>query len=109
MTMSLSGAVLSHHGSRVGNYKESAIVNGHPSWINANHAIWYADDLNDWVVGKIEARGSNVIGIQASGQGTTCPTSIASSDWQYYDGSSWKWFSSSVMSLSCSQAKGKNS
>ena len=108
MTISLSGAVLSHQSTRAGNYQESAIVNGHPSWINAGQAIWYSDDLSDWVVGRIEDRGSNFIGIQAIGQGTTCPFDIASSDWNYYDGSSWASFSSSGMSVTCSQAKSKN-
>ena len=108
MTISLSGSVLNYQGSRAGDYQESAIVNGHPSWINADQAIWYADGLSDWVVGPIGARGSNTIAIQAIGQGTTCPNSIASSDWSYWSGSSWLTFSSSVMSVTCSQAKGKN-
>ena len=108
MTISLSGTVLSSQGGRTGDYQESAIVNGHPSWIAADGAIWYADDLNDWVVGDVEDRGSNLIGIQADGQGTTCPYYIASSNWDYFDGSSWVSFSSSVISVTCSQAKGKN-
>ena len=90
-----------------GDYQESAIVNGHPSWINANYAIWYAD--SDWVVGLIEGRGSDFgIGIIA-GKGTICPNSIASTNWYYWNGSSWVSFSSSVISVTCSQAKGKNS
>jgi len=101
----LSGSVLSYQGGFVGDYQESAIVNGHPSWINANYAIWYADDLNDWVLGKIEGRGGNYISIEAEGQGTTCPNSIASSNWNYWSGSSWLSFSSSVISVTCSQAK----
>ena len=108
MTISLSGSVLSYQGARAGDYQESATVNGHPSWINAGNAIWYADDLSDWVVGNIENRGSNYIGIEANGQGTTCPNSIASTNWNYWSGSSWLTFSSSVISITCSQAKGKN-
>ena len=108
MTISLSGSVLSYQGVCAGDYHESATVNGHPSWINAGYAIWYADDLSDWVVGDIEYRGSNYIRIEADGQGTTCPYYIASSNWDYFDGSSWVSFSSSVISVTCSQAKGKN-
>ena len=35
-----SGSVDSHHGE----YVESTLVNGHPSWISGTHAIWYTDD-----------------------------------------------------------------
>ena len=107
MTVSLSGAVLNHQGSRAGDYHESAIVNGHPSWINAYNSIWYCDGCSDWVVGPISGRGSDFAGIIADGQGTTCPYNIASSNWQYWN-SGWVTFSSSVMSVTCSQAKGKN-
>ena len=107
MTISLSGSVLSYQGSRAGDYQESAIVNGHPSWINANYAIWYSDGAADWVVGPISYRGGNTVGIIANGQGTTCPTSIASTNWDYWNGNLWVSFSSSVISVTCSQAKGK--
>ena len=107
MTISLSGAVLSHQGGRAGDYQESAMVNGHPSWINADHAIWWSDYAADWAVGAIEDRGSSYSGITADGQGTTCPYSISSSNWDYYNGGSWVSFSSSVMSVTCSKAKGK--
>ena len=104
----MSGNVLSSQSTRAGDYQESAIVNGQPSWINAYNAIWYADDLSDWVVGTIDGRGGNTIAIQANGIGTTCPYSIGSTDWSYWSGSSWLSFSSSVISVSCSQVKGKN-
>ena len=109
MTISLSGTVLSYQASRVGDYQESAIVNGYPSWINADNAIWYSDDSSAWVVGSIEERGSDLAGIGAADvPGTTCPNSIASTNWSYWSGSSWLTFSSSVISVTCSQAKGKN-
>jgi hypothetical protein len=107
MTISLSGAVLSYQGGFAGDYHESAIVNGHPSWINANYAIWYADGAADWHFGSIENRGRDIAGIRADGQGTTCPTSIASTNWDYWNGNLWVSFSSSVISVTCSQAKGK--
>ena len=107
MTISLSGAVLSYQGSRAGDYHESVIVNGHPSWINDDNAIWYSDGSSDWVVGSISGRGGDSVGIAANNIGTTCPYNIASSNWQYWN-SGWVTFSSSVMSVTCSQAKGKN-
>ena len=107
MTISLSGAVLSHQGGRAGDYHESAIVNGHPSWINAYNAIWWNDDVADWAVGNIEDRGSAYCGISADIGSATCPNSISSSNWDYYNGASWVSFSSSVISVTCSQAKGK--
>ena len=111
MTISLSGTVLSYQASRVGDYQESAIVNGYPSWINADFAIWYSDDSSAWVVGSIEERGSDLAGIGAADvPGTTCPNSIASSNWYYVNGNSWvNTGSSSVISVTCSLAKGKNS
>jgi len=106
MTITLNGTVVSHQGGRAGDYQESVMVNGHPSWINRDHAIWYADGMDDWVVGSIGSRGKDISGIQAVGQGTTCPNSIASTNWDYWNGSSWISFnSSSVISVSCSQAK----
>merc|ERR1711935_924268 len=62
MTISLSGA---YQLTRAGDYQESAMVNGHPSWINADHAIWWSDYAADWAVGAIEDRGSSYAGIRA--------------------------------------------
>ena len=50
MTISLSGDVLNYQGTRAGDYHESAIVNGLPSWINGDHAIWYSDGFSDWAL-----------------------------------------------------------
>jgi hypothetical protein len=105
MTISLSGDVLNYQGTRAGDYHESAIVNGLPSWINGDHAIWYSDGFSDWAVGNIEWRGEDFAGIRS--KEFDCPYNIASSNWQYWN-SGWVTFSSSVMSVTCSQAKGKN-
>ena len=109
MTISLSGANPPTKGEFVGNYQESAIVNGHPSWINANYAIWYSDGLPGWVVGPISNRGGDTVGLIANGhgQGTSCPNYIASTNWYHHNGVSWVSFPSSVISFTCSQAKGK--
>ena len=26
-----------------GDYQQSTIINGHPSWVNSNYGIWYYD------------------------------------------------------------------
>ena len=107
MTISLSGPVLSHQSLRDGDYQESAIVNGLPSWINKDSALWFSDDYSEWMVGSISWRGSNYRGIY-SDQVSVCPDNVASANWRYYDGSYWLSFDSSSISVTCSQAKGKN-
>ena len=108
MTLWQSGPVESHHGE----YVESTLVNGHPSWISGTHAIWYTDDeqVSDWVMGDIGFRGgkSNVIGMYAlgKGQGAVCPWDVAS--WREWNGSQWVTISSSALAFTCTQAKGKN-
>jgi hypothetical protein len=85
------------------------MTNGHPSWINANYAIWYIDNFNlgtekDWIVGRVEDRGSN----RGSGwifgdQGSTCPFSIMSENWKiWYNGQYNSQFTG--VSFTCSQA-----
>jgi len=103
MTITLNGTVVSHQGSRASDYQESVMVNGHPSWINADNAIWYSDGSSDWAVGDIELRGGDVYGIVANNKGTICPNS--NTYWNYYNGTSWVSASSSDISFSCSQAK----
>ena len=109
MTISLSGPVLSHQSLRDGDYQESAIVNGLPSWINKDSALWFSDDYQEFMVGSISERGSNSRGIHSPpGWINSCPDSIDSINWKYYDGSSWLYFETSSISVTCSQAKGKN-
>ena len=86
--MAIDMTDLSYQSWRVGDYYESAIVNGHPSWINAYNAIWYSDSSSDWVVGSISNRGGDFVGITASNMGTTCPYDIASTDWKYWNSDS---------------------
>ena len=76
------------------------------SW-NDFHGIWYDDGASDWIVGSIQDRGSGLAGIVSVVQGAVCPYNIASSNWDYWN-NEWVSFSSSVMSVTCSQAKSKN-
>ena len=80
----MSGNVLSSQSARAGDYLKAAIVNEHQSWINANRAIWFVDDLHAWVVGNIENLGTNVCGLLAYSQGgSVCPFDIDSTSWSF--------------------------
>ena len=111
MTISLSGAVLSSEQSgRAGDYQESVIVNGHPSWINANHAIWFVDEFDDWGVGGIEKLGTRFAGLLANNQGgLVCPFDITFPNWNFWNGNAgWTSAGAGEISITCSQTKGKN-
>ena len=83
----MSGNVLSTQSAKAGYYLKAAIVNEHQSWINANHAIWFVDDLDAWVVGNIENLGTNVCGLLAYSQGgSVCPFDIDSTTWFFFIG-----------------------
>ena len=85
------------------------MTNGHPSWINANYAIWYVDDFQDWCVGSVADRGANGRWISADNQGSTCPFAITSTNWDLWYNSQWNsGFYGSGVSFTCSQAKSKN-
>ena len=44
------------------------VVNGRPSWISATNAIWSnPDNPTNWVIGKLEAIGTNFGYIHANG------------------------------------------
>ena len=46
----------------------STFVNGHPSWISSTNAIWSnPDNPTNWVIGKLEAIGTNFGYIHAYG------------------------------------------
>ena len=103
----MSGSVLSSQSTRAGDYQESAIVNGHPSWINANHAIWFVDDYDDWAVGGIEDLGTNARSMSADSQGgSVCPFDIDSTTWFFWNGG-WNSAGAGEISITCSQDEGK--
>ena len=93
-----------------GDYHESAMVNGHPSWINNYYGIWFVDtNLAEWVVGLLTTRGTyDWRWITSIGQGgSICPFEISSENWTL-------WYNSqnnigSGSGVTCSQAKSKGS
>ena len=111
MTISLFGNLSSSYQSaKAGDYLESATVNGHPSWINANNAIWFVDEFDDWAVGDIKERGGVFRGFSAKNQGgSVCPFDITSTNWDFWSGGGgWMVAGAGEISITCSQAKGKN-
>ena len=105
----MSGAVLSYQSAYIGDYQESAIVNGHPSWINANHAIWFDDDNDAWVVGYKEDLGTIFGGLSAYSQGgLVCPYDIDSTTWRFAAWSGgWTFAQAGEVSITCSQSQGR--
>ena len=110
MTISMLGNLAtSYQSARAGEYQESAIVNEHPSWINANHAIWFVDDLDDWAVGDINERGTIFRGLSSRNQGgSVCPFDITAKKWSFWNGTKWNSVGAGEMTLTCSQLKCKN-
>ena len=112
MTISLLGNLkTSYQSAKAGNYIESAIVNGHPSWINANHAIWFVDDLDDWAVGDIKERGTIFRGLSSHNQGgSVCPFDITSTNWDFWNGTKWNSVGGGAgeIAFSCSPVECKN-
>ena len=82
----MSGNVLSAQ-SRAGDYHKSAIVNGYPSWINANNdAIWFVDEIKSWVVGNIKDRGMYVCGMKDTAKNISkCPYDVDSTAWKFWN------------------------
>ena len=66
-----------------GIYEISETINGQPSWIKDNRAIWYTE-ANSWVIGGLQYIGS------LSCRMYTYPSSGGLTDelndWKYYDG-----------------------
>ena len=110
MTISMIGNLsTSLQSERAGDYQESAIINGHPSWINAKNAIWFFDVFDDWVVGDIKKRGLIFRGLKTDNQGgSECPFDITATKWSFWNGTKWNSVGAGELSLHCSLAKCKN-
>ena len=66
--LSLKNDVLFHLPNFEGTYEMSTVINGHPSWISSTNAIWSnPDHPTNWVIGKLEAIGTNFGYIHAYG------------------------------------------
>ena len=66
-----------------GIYEISETINGQPSWIKDNRAIWYTE-ANSWVIGGLQYIGSLTCRMYTypSSGGLTDELN----DWKYYDG-----------------------
>ena len=105
----MSGSVSSFQSERGGDYLEAATVNEHPSWINANYAIWFDDDNDAWVVGYKEDLGTIFGGLSAYSQGgLVCPYDIDSTTWRFAAWSGgWTFAQAGEVSITCSQSQGR--
>ena len=72
------------HGGMSGIYHQNGEVNGHNYWVkdNGRHAIWYLNE--DWVIGKVNCLGTNVMFIKSSKEDMSknpilCPNKIGES------------------------------
>ena len=85
-----------------GDYQESTMTNGHPSWVNSNYGIWYYDGYKDWVVGSIAKIGTGTRWIDSVGQGGfVCPFEISYTNWKLWYGGQWN--SGEGVSFTCSE------
>ena len=107
----MSENVLSSQPGRDGDYylEAAAIVNEHPIWINAYHAIWFVDDYDDWVVGYREHLGTISWGLAAYGQGgLVCPYHIDSTTWSFANlNGGVTYAQAGEISITCSQSQGR--
>ena len=106
----MSENVSSSQSGWAGDYLESAIVNDHPSWINANNAIWFVDDFDKWVVGYREHLGSSLGGLVAYSQGgLICPFDIDSTTWFFANlNGVWTNAGAGEISTTCSEDQSKS-
>ena len=106
----MSGNVSSSQWERAGDYHlEPAFVNEHPSWSNANNAIWFNDDYDAWDVGYREDLGTIFRVLSAYSQGgLVCPYDIDSTTWRFAAWSGgWTFAQAGEISITCSRSQGR--
>merc|ERR1711971_495314 len=58
ITVDLKNDVNKWQGSKKGTYEISETINGKPSWISNDNAIWWIPELGNWGIGSLDAIGS---------------------------------------------------
>ena len=79
-----------------GFYLLSTSVNGKPSWINGDYAIWFKTQY--WIIGQVSARGSVYGYLYASNDITELTAN--ENHWHYWTGYAWK-LAPNDISVSC--------
>ena len=81
-----------------GTYLISTTVNGKPSWINGDYAIWFIPS-GLWIIGELSTIGQNLAYIYASNDFSGL-TAIEN-QWNYWNGSAWKLAPNDIFVSSC--------
>ena len=58
--MDLKNIALNSQGKTQGTYQKSANVNGKPSWVSNNQAIWWIPKYSEWGIGELSSIGNEI-------------------------------------------------
>ena len=84
ITVDLKNVANESQGPKKGTYEISETINGKPSWISNDQAIWWVPEHSEWGIGPLYAIGSNTRGLTGS-----------SSQWPYDQKCTWKYWNGS--------------
>ena len=83
-----------------GTYLLSDPVNGKKSWvleepeIGYGYAIWYVPEYNDWAIGPLEYKGTNIRHVTSvNGQGSLNLLSVPEDKWNFWNDTAQSWIS----------------
>ena len=86
----MKNVLLESQGKRSGSYEKSMEVNGKPSWVSNNQAIWWISEFNEWAIGDLTSLGTDIRGITAVTDDKTkfgLPENPTHT-WKYWNGAS---------------------
>ena len=103
LVVALKNEVLDNRGILQGTYSVSTTVNGKPSWINGDYAIWFEPSKSNWIFGDLSKIGQDLAYIYASNDFSGL-TAIEN-QWNYWTGYAWK-LAPNDISVTCNDDKG---
>ena len=77
-------------GPRKGDYKISDTINGKPSWISNDQAIWWIPEFSEWGIGNLdwlESVTRGLTGAPSDDKNDFCWPHDKKCIWQYWTGS----------------------
>ena len=91
-----------HQSNYVGNYFNSSIINGKPTWtFTSSKAIWYLQEHNEWAFGRLENIGTLYVFIHSEKVTHECPFDIPSEKWWYFHEGKWNNAVSNEVMVQC--------
>ena len=101
--ITLKNDIREYQGGRAGTYERSTDVNGKPSYMKDDDAIWY-DRKDHWVIGSVKNLGDSVGGIKAKDdfEGLTDENNV----WNYAD-DEWKPAGTNDITVECTSGTPK--